>query len=872
MAQGLAGSREGGLSDTDLSAHVGRGYDRSVKGAAAGTVFALVTNGRESLGDDVALLAPGRPDMSYARLEDHVDRVAASVRALGVGAADRVALVARNGPEAASAFLGISAAAVCAPLNPSYARAEHDFYLADLDARALVIEDALDTPARDAALELGIAVVDLRVEHAAAAGTFTLGGALDPGEDDTRDPDAAALVLHTSGTTSRPKIVPLTGRQLAASASNVAAVLGLQPADRCLNVMPLFHIHGIVAALLASLRSGGSIVCSPGFHQLRFFEWLRELRPTWTTAVPTMHQAVLERARRDPALVAGHSLRFVRSSSAALPVPVLEGLEETLGVPVVEAYGMTEAAHQMASNPLPPNARKSGSVGPAAGPEIAILDSDGRLLPAGEPGEVAIRGENVFAGYESNPEANAAGFTDGWFRTGDQGRMDEDGYLFLVGRLKEIINRGGEKVSPLEVDEALLRHAAVAQAATFGMRHERLGEEVAAAVVLREGETATEREVQDFVAQTLAPFKVPRLLVIVDEIPRGATGKVQRVALADELGLPDEPPPLEPGRSAFLEESLRAIWADVLGLEDVEPTDDFFGLGGDSILGAEAVARVRELVGDPDLPLLAIVRAPTPRGMSAEIEDRLAWKDDGLVPLRTGDGREQPLFLVHGVDGDVIRFARLARMLGPAHSVYGMRAPGHVPGVHPVDDVAELAAYYLHGMRRVQPRGPYVIGAFCMGATIALELAHRLEAAGEETALVLVDPRLQRPHELRYSLWLVGRRAGEGQLRSAVLRRLRRVLPGRTLAPAPVDRGPVWNALETAREAYVCRPTQAPVALLRSEDFERFDMPDWYLRRVFSRVVLDERVAGEHTELLRPPALTSLHAAMSRALTGLGGA
>jgi len=830
-----------------------------------------VTSGRESIGDDVALLAPGRADLSYAALEDHVRRVAASVRALGVESTDRVALVARNGPEAASAFLGISAAAACAPLNPSYARAEYDFYLADLRARAVVVEDGFDTPARDAARELGIEVVDLRVEHAEAAGAFTLGGALAPGADDTRDPDAPALVLHTSGTTSRPKIVPLTGRQLAASASSVAAVLGLQPADRCLNVMPLFHIHGIVAALLAPLRSGGSIVCSPGFHQLRFFEWLRELRPTWTTAVPTMHQAILERAHRDPALVAGHSLRFVRSSSAALPVPVLEGLEETLRVPVVEAYGMTEAAHQMASNPLPPRVRKSGSVGPPAGPEIAILDPDGRLLPEGEPGEVAIRGESVFAGYESNPEANAAGFTDGWFRTGDQGSIDEDGYLFLLGRLKEIINRGGEKVSPLEVDEALLRHAAVAQAATFGIRHPRLGEEVAAAVVLRQGETTTEREVQDFVAQTLAPFKVPRLLVIVDEIPKGPTGKVQRIALAEALGLPGEPPPLEPGRSPFLEESLRAIWAEVLGYEHVEPSDDFFDLGGDSILGAEAVARVRELVGDPDLPLLAIVRAPTPRGMTAEIEGRLAWKDDGLVPLRTGDGSARPLFLVHGVDGDVIRFARLARMLEPSHAVYGLRAPGHAPGVSPVDEVAELAASYLDGMRRVQPRGPYVIGAFCMGATVALELAHRLEAAGEETALVLVDPRLQRPHELRYSLWLVRRRAGEGQLPSAVLRRLRSLLPGRTPAAEPVDRGPVWTALETARESYVCRPTQAPVALLRSEDVERFDMPDWYLGRVFPRAVLDERVAGEHTDLLRPPALSSLHEAMARALARLGG-
>lgn len=216
----------------------------------------------------------------------------------------------------------------------------------------------------------------------------------------------------------------------------------------------------------------------------------------------------------------------------------MQALETTFGVPVIEAYGMTEASHQMASNPLPPAPRYAGSVGMAAGPEIAIMDDDGQLLPPGALGEVVIRGANVTNGYENNPAANASSFTNGWFRTGDQGTLDEQGYLRLTGRLKELINRGGEKVSPLEVDETLMDHPAVAQAVTFAMPHEMLGEEVAAAIVLRPGAAeVTEREIRDFVAERLANFKVPRHVVFLTEVPKGPTGKVQRIGLAKLLGI-----------------------------------------------------------------------------------------------------------------------------------------------------------------------------------------------------------------------------------------------------------------------------------------------------------------------------------------------
>ena len=344
-------------------------------------------------------------------------------------------------------------------------------------------------------------------------------------------------MLHTSGTTSRPKIVPLSHANTCASARNISATLSLGPEDRCLNVMPLFHIHGLMAAVLASLSAGASVHCPSGFNALGFFAWLDAVRPTWYTAVPTMHQAILARAGRNREIIGRSRLRLIRSSSASLPPQVMAELEEVFGVPVIESYGMTEAAHQMASNPLPPKPRKPGSVGLAAGPEIAILGESGALQPQGTQGEVAIRGDNVTTGYEANPEANAGAFTDGWFRTGDLGFFDEDGYLTITGRLKEIINRGGEKISPREVDEVLTGHDAVAQAVTFAVPHDKLGEDVAAAVVLREGRSLTEKELRDFAAKRLAAFKVPRTVVFLDEIPKGATGKLQRIGLAEQLGL-----------------------------------------------------------------------------------------------------------------------------------------------------------------------------------------------------------------------------------------------------------------------------------------------------------------------------------------------
>jgi acyl-CoA synthetase (AMP-forming)/AMP-acid ligase II len=489
--------------------------------------------------DAPAIGAPERAPLTFAGLRALIDTTVAQLNAHGIGRNDRVAIVLPNGPEMAAAFVAVAAGATTAPLNPAYRADEFRFYLEDLNAKALIVQQGDDSPAIAVARELGVAILELKPDTSAPAGTFALDGprAGDLGDGGAAQADDVALVLHTSGTTSRPKIVPLSHTNIAASARNIGATLRLAPEDRCLNVMPLFHIHGLLAAVSASLAAGASVHCTPGFNALRIFAWFDVVKPTWYTAVPTMHQAILARAARNTEIVGRMKLRFIRSSSSSLPPPVMHALEDLFRAPVIESYGMTEAAHQMASNQLPPGAREAGSVGVAAGPEVAIMDPKGAILPQGATGEVVIRGDNVTKGYENNPQANESAFTNGWFRTGDQGVLDADGFLTITGRLKEIINRGGEKIAPLEVDNVLMEHPAVAQAVTFAMPHEKLGEDVAAAVVLREGAQANEKVLRTFVSEHLADFKVPRRIVILDEIPKGATGKLQRIGLAEKLGL-----------------------------------------------------------------------------------------------------------------------------------------------------------------------------------------------------------------------------------------------------------------------------------------------------------------------------------------------
>jgi oxalate---CoA ligase len=504
----------------------------------ATTIIELLKQGRDG---DAAIGAPSdggaRPPLTFAELRALIAATVGVLNGNGVGRNDRVAMVLPNGPEMAASFLAVAAGATTAPLNPAYREDEFDFYITDLKPKALLIQQGMESPARAVAAKHGVPVIELKPRLDGPAGTFDLLAKNKAVSPTYALPGDIALILHTSGTTSRPKMVPLMQSNICATAGHIGETLALKPGDVCLNIMPLFHIHGLMAAVLSSVAAGGSVVCSPGFNALRFFAWLDEAKPTWYTAVPTMHQTILARAARNQDSIKAARLRLIRSSSSSLPSQVMAELEQVFGCPVIESYGMTEAAHQMASNPLPPRPRKPGSVGLPAGPRIAIMDAAGNKLPQGEIGEVVIAGPNVTPGYLDNPTANAGAFTNGWFRTGDQGVIDKDGYLQLTGRLKEIINRGGEKISPIEVDEVLMDHPSVAQVVCFAVPHDKLGEDVAVCVVLREGMAATERELRDHCAKRLADFKVPRKVLMVTEIPKGATGKLQRIGLAQKLGL-----------------------------------------------------------------------------------------------------------------------------------------------------------------------------------------------------------------------------------------------------------------------------------------------------------------------------------------------
>ena len=482
----------------------------------------------ESGPDRTAIIVPEKDlRVSYAALQAQVVAVAEGLAAAGVRRGDRIGIALPNGLPNVVTFLAASMVGTAAPLNPAYKEDDFRFYLEDTAARFLLLPpDGAEEARRAAGDAVPVIAVDMDDAGAVRLSVSGRQAFAPPAVEDV------ALILHTSGSTGRPKRVPLTHAQLSISARNVAGTYALTADDVSLCVMPLFHVHGLVASTLATLATGGTVVVPAKFNPLSFWRVARDYGATWYSAVPTLHQLLAARAEPGARPAGAEKLRFIRSCSASLSPQLMSDLEAAFGAPVLEAYGMTEAAHQMASNPLPPSAHKAGSVGPNTGTtQIAIMDGAGNLLKAGERGEVVIRGANVIRGYENNPEANASSFTNGWFRTGDQGYLDPDGYLLLTGRLKEMINRGGEKISPREVDEVLLGHPAVAEAVAFGAPHPTWGEEVAAAVVLKSD--ASEADLISYCRERMADFKRPKQIHITTAIPRTATGKIQRRVVAE---------------------------------------------------------------------------------------------------------------------------------------------------------------------------------------------------------------------------------------------------------------------------------------------------------------------------------------------------
>ncbi len=574
-----------------------------------------------------AILAPGRKPASYGMLLACAKDTVRALRSAGIGRSDRVAVVLPNGPEAAAAIISVAAGAVCAPLNPGLTADELQRYFVELRVSALLTRSDVGSASRAAARALGIPVLDLSA-RAPAPGLFSIAGPAkrritDHASDDGfASGDDDAFILLTSGTTSRPKTIPLTHASVCLSAHNVGAAIALEPRDRLLSVLPLFHGHGLISGVIAALAAGSSVVCTGGFDAAAFFGWLTEFQPTWYTAVPAIHRAVLSAAEKFPESARDSSLRLIRSASSTLPAKMLRGLETAFAVPVIDTFGMTEAATQIAANPL--KRRKLGSVGRSAGAEITILDADGRRLPFGERGEIALRGPTITRGYDNDAAATREAFRDGWFRTGDLGYLDQDGYLFIVGRIKEVINRGGQKVAPGEVEEVLLSHPDVVDAAAFAIPHARLGADVAAAVVLRHGTTVSAPKLRAFVRKRLASFKVPGLIRIVTDIPKGAGGKIKRAELATALSLTQPTAPVQAGRKmpaprSELERQIAKIWAALLDVEQIGVDQDVFALGVDSIAVTQLISRLRGHFGI-DFTFKDIFDAPTAASLAARIQ------------------------------------------------------------------------------------------------------------------------------------------------------------------------------------------------------------------------------------------------------------
>lgn len=540
------------------------------------------------------LAGDGMKTLDYGGLFRLVSETASGLRAAGIGRNDAVLLLLPDGPLLAAAFVAVSAAAIAAPLNPACPLHELESVASRLRPKAVLV-DADRSPQRaEMARKLGLPILELQPLDDGRAGSFRLktsdAARLEPCP--LPSPDDPAFVLHSGGSTGTPKLALNTHSNAWYATESVRQSVRLGPGERCLSLLPLYHSAGLIIAVFSSMATGASVFCSPGFQAPRFFDWMAQYDPTWCVAAPAMYQQILPRAVGNPA-ARRHRLRLLRSAAAAMPIPLLERLEQTFGIPVLVPYGAAETCTLICTNLL--DARKKGSVGRPLGADIAIVDPRGNRLPAGIEGEIVVRGPSVMREYANDPDATREAFLDGWYRMGDLGFFDEDGFLFVTGRLKEMINRGGQKVSPREVENVLLRHPAVIDAAVFPIPDERLGEEVGAAVVTQGHPQVTELQLREFVAQSLAAYKVPRHVVLASEIPRTAAGKLRRGDLAGHFGLSGQP---ASGRPDFvapgtpLEETIAGLWAETLGAERIGVFDNFFELGGDSMGASLLVSRV----------------------------------------------------------------------------------------------------------------------------------------------------------------------------------------------------------------------------------------------------------------------------------------
>ncbi len=695
------------------------------------------------------LFAPGRRPLTFQGLFDHIGDVEAQLRAAGIGPGDCVAAALPCGPDAASAFLSFAPSCLYAPLNPHDDEKALEVAFGHLSPASVLLRHGDRGPARAAAERSGLPLIELQSGY--EAGRFEIAvpriGSARQGE--------SGYLLQTSGTTGRPKFVRHTHSTLFHEAQFLIRANGLTPADRCLSVSPLYHSLGLAGSVLIAIASGGSVICTPGFDKAEFFYWIRDFSPTWYAAVPAVQMAIGELAAEHQDILRRHPLRFSRSSGARLPEAVRRRIEEAIHAPIVQAYGMSECP-PITVDPIAPARRKPNSVGVTAGSEIEIWNDGGARLGPNETGQIVVRGPNVTPGYYKDAALNEAAFTNGWFRTSDCGYLDEDGFLFLTGRVSAFINRGGEKVAPDEIDEVFSGHPDVAQAVTFAIHDERLGEEIATAIVPRQAGAVTVQQLTRFAAARLAFHKIPRRIFLVSGIPVGRTGKADRTALRtrfDRLPPEDRAVPHVAPRTE-MEKQVAAVWAETMRVTDPGIHDNFFDCGGDSLAAAMLLAGLMETLGVEKLTLSVLVEAPTIAELAALLS--APGRRANLLPLRA-QGNAAPLFWIDG-----FAVPSVLQTLDPDRPVFVVPLPNlpHADAARLVDQYAEECCRTL---RRCRPRGPYLVAGFCAAAVVAMEVARRLEAEGEAVCVVMFEARgvLRHNTSLLESPWVTTVRAAQ---------------------------------------------------------------------------------------------------------------
>lgn len=687
----------------------------------------------------MAILAPERAGLSYAELKARLDETVGQLNSLGVGRGDRVITLFPFGPDGAVLNLAIASCATVFPIDPTLRDREVQHLLQSSGAVAMVIPAGLECASVTAARQHGLTVIELSTERGSECGVFRLHGPKGIRAHSTglAEPGDVAVILATSGTTSRPKLVPLTHCNLHACLGYFTRALEMSPADRCLNIMPMFHALGLLNAVFVAVHSGGSVICAPHTATSQVFRWIGEYAATWYNAVPAVHQSILETAPSDAGATARRYLRFVRTSSSQITPELAARIEQTMGVPLVHVYGMTEAPVSVYLVPGPN--RPQGSVGRSGGCDIGIADDRGNLLPAGVAGEVVIRGPHVMSGYWRDPQANKQAFFGDWLRSGDLGYLDDEGYLFLRGRIKEMINRGGEKVAPIEIDEAINQHPGIRDGACYAVPDPRLGEEIAAVVELKDGVKLTTTQIQEFLATRLSAHKVPRHISIVPVIPRNESGKLNRRRLAIDFpvigiegcdGAVGGMCGCQPSNSA--QWSLLAEWKRVLNKANLGIHSDFFKCGGDSLLGTRLLMAIENRFGITELMASTLLQAPTVEKMANWLAVNGNRKRDwthGRPDVKV------PIFTVSGG----FEFRAINESLPKDQPLYNLPAPSlrTIPLPYTIE---KIAASCIEDLRSDFPHGPYVLGGWCLSGVIAWEMARQLNAQGETVAeLFLFD-------------------------------------------------------------------------------------------------------------------------------------